>query len=145
MDLYNLYMADCIRTKSKCASPETFRKVYHQWRACLKFRPKSTHAACKECFQWKRRIRHAKSFKETVNFQIQYLMHLVSQWRDRLCPQKSQTIVFYVFPNLWPYSFTLDIAICNAVYPTNALLIKVRILEFERTRQIHWRRVDAYC
>ena len=83
VDAYCLYQAACTQRREQVASRETFRLCWQAWANTLKFRKKSCHATCSECYKLKARMRKANRMQEQVEAQIAYLHHLQHQLQDR--------------------------------------------------------------
>lgn len=49
----------------------------------LSFCHRTQHAVCATCFEFKAKIRHAKSLKMQVKWQLEYMSHLQDQYADR--------------------------------------------------------------
>lgn len=78
--------SEALTGNEKPVAFSTFWRIWNQEYPFLKFRPTSSHAQCGTCMRHKMLIRgltgHMKARQEQIN---QYISHLQSQYRDRIC------------------------------------------------------------
>ena len=78
--------SEALTGNEKPVAFSTFWRIWNQEYPFLKFRPTSSHSQCGTCMRHKMLIRgltgHMKARQEQIN---QYISHLQSQYRDRIC------------------------------------------------------------